>query len=715
MRVNVDVSAQDLQRILVSRFPTAAGLKSRRPAKDDDGVWVPLGQSVQIAGTTVPGGAFYFGTALSTAVKFGEEPSLVNTSLPIDLSQPDWKGSTLNYWPSYGSISPGERAAYVSWLASDRNWAEMPIGYVFIYFYGLERRVFVDKAEGPGELPWIRSEVERLRRVYGLNPSFTSYAERLVSAIDCLLDPSTESDPPEISEPSWAIPEGMKIGLGRICASGRPVPSNWALAWLLADPESYLRTPAKRCRQEFADLFAIRYHQRYGDGLVIKPNKTSLQIVYRPATRSFGEVAINVGDVPDVTALKKPIAALRDIAKECTESLDAYSRWLGRHADDAGSLTAVALLPAELVGENAGGELASITGWVERHLGEGGECLADGDDLAALWPGGSGRKLSRAESASLCVLLAKNGYGVEPDVRFGGPAVNGGPVVLFRQPLLSAPPEHWSRAVAMLDLALASVGSIDATSLPALAEQLSQSLELTPAQRLRASAHLRSVALRSPTLTAAKKAMATESQRSRQQVGQYLVDLVSRRGPIGPSQVSGLTRAFTALGLEPASMFTLIHEKASSPAVDPIEIQPTMARRRGEAIPPPPTNGNGVNLDPAVIAATMAQSEKASTLLGKIFTEDEPARPPVLVPTAPGTLGAPYLELLGKLAARSSWTLAEFSEAASALGLMPNGALEVLNEAALDLRGDPVLEGDGADDEEAVLEVNHDMVKELLG
>jgi hypothetical protein len=44
----------------------------------------------------------------------------------------------------------------------------------------------------------------------------------------------------------------------------------------------------------------------------------------------------------------------------------------------------------------------------------------------------------------------------------------------------------------------------------------------------------------------------------------------------------------------------------------------------------------------------------------------------------------------------------------SSLNLLPNRAIEVLNEAALDQSGEPVLEGDD------VLEVNHDALKELL-
>ncbi|MCL0859905.1 TerB N-terminal domain-containing protein, partial [Klebsiella pneumoniae] len=34
------------------------------------------------------------------------------------------------YWPSFSSLSPEARGAYVSWLASDRSDPSCPIGYV---------------------------------------------------------------------------------------------------------------------------------------------------------------------------------------------------------------------------------------------------------------------------------------------------------------------------------------------------------------------------------------------------------------------------------------------------------------------------------------------------------------------------------------------------------------------------------------------------------
>ena len=628
-QVRIGLSAQDLQRILVERYPNAAGLKATRKVVPDDGLWVPPGQLSQVGTWSLPGGAFYIGTALSAVDRYGSEPSLFNTSLPTDFTQPDWKGSTLNYWPSYADISPAERAAYLTWLASDRNWPEMPIGFVFIYFYGLERRVFADKADVPGELPWIRSEAQRLLRIYGSDPSFKSYAEKLISAVECLLGPAWQADPPEIAENSWTVPDSLKVGLGRIVANGQPIPCDWAFAWLLSDPQSYLRTPAHRCRDEFGRLFAIRYQQQLGEGLKIKRNKTRLEVKYYPASRSLGEAKIDVGDLPDVTALQVPIETLRELARECTDALDPFSRWLGRHPDDAGSLAAVALLPAELVGSVESKDLRGLVDLLERHLGDDQECAIACEDLIGRWPEGPRKKLSKADSASLCELLSKNGYGIEPDVRFGGPPLSGGEVVMFRQPELVGPMDGWRRIAATLDLASATIGSIDDGARKALVDQLVQTLGLTEEAWPRVSAHLRWHSLSPQALNLAKRALADEPYESRQRLGQYLVGLVTQRGAVGPTQVAGLTAAYKALGLEPAAMFNIIHQSATTPASGPIEIRPAGRPAIGETIPPtPPSDGGQVQLDPTVIAATMAQSERASALLGDIFVDDEPSPPP---------------------------------------------------------------------------------------
>jgi hypothetical protein len=105
----------------------------------------------------------------------------------------------------------------------------------------------------------------------------------------------------------------------------------------------------------------------------------------------------------------------------------------------------------------------------------------------------------------------------------------------------------------------------------------------------------------------------------------------------------------------------------------------------------------------------LASTAASTALLGKIFVDDElPVASASSLPHDPGNLNAPYRSLLSHLAARSSWSRPEFASLTASLSLLPNRAIEVLNEAALDQLGEPVLEG------EDVLEVNQDVVKELL-
>lgn len=85
-----------------------------------------MGFSVQIGGTNV-----------------GEEPSAIDIELP--LSSIPAVPTPLNYYPSYGALSPQQRTAYLMWLVDIT--APIDIGYVFIFYYGLERHLFFGNSE----------------------------------------------------------------------------------------------------------------------------------------------------------------------------------------------------------------------------------------------------------------------------------------------------------------------------------------------------------------------------------------------------------------------------------------------------------------------------------------------------------------------------------------------------------------------------------------
>lgn len=79
-----------------------------------DTLWVPCGRTIQHAGYTIPGGLIYFGNGLKSVTHWGEEPSLIDSSLPVFSDNPDREGRNMGYWPSYTQIHPTSRAAYLN-------------------------------------------------------------------------------------------------------------------------------------------------------------------------------------------------------------------------------------------------------------------------------------------------------------------------------------------------------------------------------------------------------------------------------------------------------------------------------------------------------------------------------------------------------------------------------------------------------------------------
>ena len=84
------------------------------------------------------------------------------------------------------TIAPACRAAYLQWLANGRHAQNAYIGYVFLYFYGLERRLLIDaqrSAAARAEREMLVAEIRRLLGIYGTNGSFRGYAEGLLAFV----------------------------------------------------------------------------------------------------------------------------------------------------------------------------------------------------------------------------------------------------------------------------------------------------------------------------------------------------------------------------------------------------------------------------------------------------------------------------------------------------------------------------------------------------
>ncbi len=253
----------------------------------------------------------------------------IDPRLPVLAEGADLAGEGMPYWPSYSGIGPQARATYLDWLASGRSDKRYSVGYVFLYFYGLEHRFFVDKP-GEDEKELLIAEVERLLGVYGNNRSVRGYLGTFVDTAQATL--GYEDNPePRLERSGYELPLSLRVTIGRMSREGSPIGADWLLRWYAAHPDYSLRTPATRAFPEFRALFGQLVDERFPEGIPVPMSKRTLRAQYHAASSEFVlDLEEYIGQVPDISRLSRPLNVAKTIAEEATDALDKYSRFLGR-------------------------------------------------------------------------------------------------------------------------------------------------------------------------------------------------------------------------------------------------------------------------------------------------------------------------------------------------------------------------------------------------
>ena len=664
------------------------------PAGFGEGRWVPPGENIEVAGVNLPGGLLYVGGRLN-APNGGTEPSLISGQ-QIVASEGNYCTSQMGYWPSYSGASPQTRRAYLNWLSDGRSNPDCDIGYVFLFFYGLERRVTVDSRSEPAarnDWPAIIVELRRLLAIYGeKSGSFNRYAGELLSWIE--LDEKSSQlykQPVPHFQRTYELPPYLRLALGQASVDRAPLPAHLALAWIRLSPECYLRTAATRCPNEFERLFAQRYYEILSLGLLLPKNRTKLKFVYQAASAGLrgANITRTFGDVPDVTALTAPIRKLMEIASQCTDELGSYSRLVGKDPGAAGALEGLLLLPATLWPAATQAKLRALT----TQMREGRLSLPLYELLAVL--GGAKQAVNRDRARGLARALEGVEIGMEPHV-LGGAKVPGeqDTIVLFAQPLMDS--DVGSRGeyqTASLTLQLASAvaqadGEFHDKEVTHLRAEIERWAHLSLAERRRLHAHLQWLTASPTTLAALKKKLEPLPTAARETLAVFMATLAQSDGFVSPKEVKFLEKVYKALGVESKRVFSDIHTAGSS----------------GTPVCTVQTEKHGFRLDLNRIAALQKDTMRVSALLSKIFTEDADGTSTPVAPmleqefedeaNVPLGLDEDHSALLRLLLSRPEWTRAELEDAAADLDLMLDGAMEQINEAAFDAFDEPLFEGE---------------------
>jgi hypothetical protein len=399
-----------------------------------------------------------------------------------------------------------------------------------------------------------------------------------------------------------------------------------------------------------------------------------------------------------VTAFEEPGTTLKSIAMDCLEQLDAYSRYGGRYPEQRKSVAALVLLPEALLRSSIERVLPDLGNWLETTLQDSIASVDVGTLFEKCFATTMKGSLRKKEAVVLAEFLERLDIGIEPDPRLGMLIPVHASVALFRlkQQGPRSVSDSYSAAAMALSLS-AVVWGAGKAGVPAddadFEREICSAFELSEGEMLRLRARRQWIANTGLQLASLRKAIGALSAQTREAVGDILLKLVHTAGEISPSKIDLLLQVYRLLRLNPEHVYSAIHAYAAGPVSLP-RTQTHPARYRSH--PPSQTpDSSDVAIDMDTVRAKTSESEQVSVLLRGIFVEeDQPGASEARKTQNVFGLDDRHSDFLTRILAKENWSRADLAALAAKCQVLFEGALDTLNDLALERYGDPLLEGE---------------------
>jgi uncharacterized tellurite resistance protein B-like protein len=472
----------------------------------------------------------------------------------------------------------------------------------------------------------------------------------------------------------------------------------------------------KRVSEQFGDLFRKRYIEKFGAGLDLKVSKRPLRFTYRPASNGLKEVACTIGNPTGVPSQFEPLA---DLWNQCVEDLRGLSR-VTAGVDGVLTVQAWEAMPVELR-EGVDHPLAHTIQSVIANARQGDTnepqhaTLVSAGSLGAAIGVEPRPKLTAAQSRRVADTIQHAGFAIEPDTRMTARAYAWDDRVAVFLPNDATQPDRsrYLGAACFLQLGLTIAeadGVVDPEELRRLSENIDAVFQL-PANEIQRLDALRAVLLSSGAdLSAVSKRLETLlTPDARRQAGRLLVAIAAASGSIDRKELTALRKCFRVLALPPEQLDQTVAQFLPQAGADFVTVVAGQSQVSGEPIP----SQNALRLNREAINAILAETREVATLLATamseesenelpasevttvVVTEERVSVAPTTSPAGPASdsgLPATYAPFLSALRARPSWNREEAVALARAHRVMLDGAIEAINECALEAGQTPLID-----------------------
>lgn len=644
-----------------------------------------------------------------------ETPACIPNKLSIGREVYEEKG-TLGYWPSYSEITPNQRANYLNWMQKGRRTELNDVGYIFIFFYGLEYRLLIQKKDK--EI--ILKETRRLLDLYGhLSGSLTGYFGNFIffNTIKDNIN-NLSLDTIKSFETIASLEKYNAVKLAWFYLKNIPLTAEEAISVVKDNNESNSKSiVVKRIPELLEKLFIHKYNQKYPEGMLLKVAKRDFDFNYHSASSGLYNEYIKM---PNVLGINSQFSYCVKIWNESIEELKKASTvfYKGNSID---SMAVYSELPEQLKEIRQHPLTKEVSNLIESAENmEIYKIIGISDMAKILEMDNSVDKLTLNQSKEISILCKDFGYLVEPDANITNKVYKvDDKIALFK---VNGPESLSSYNIYSLILELGVAvanadGNIDKKEIDHIMNLLEDNFALSSHEKIRINALKNVLVRQTPSINGLGKRLKSSLDENKiKTVAEFVVGISAIDGNIDKTEIKAMKTLFKAMELETNFLEELITKFQPSRNM-PIEIiSKSRNEDLGETIPSLIEVPENIQLDHDKIQAILFNTKEIAGILNEIFEEEEVEKP-IEKPAVAGLplinvkfdgLDSRYHELLNEILGKKEWEFKHFEELAKKYNQMPAGTLDVINEWADDMLGDFLIIDEGQN-----LIVNTELIEEM--
>ena len=696
--------------------------KTKRKVHDEyekEGIkWIPNGKNTIIDGQKIKGMVYVSYKHVPSYMYYHSDVkrAVIYARLPIAKVGNDYNARDVPYWRGYADMTKRERKTYLEFLSSTRDDRRYATGYILVYFDGLQHRFF---AEGTSEeeKKEILTETKRIMSCYGDNEIVEKQLGRFIFFVDIVMSNFKAAPVYDLNQKEFPIV--VTIELGKRIDRGERIPSDWALSWFLCHRKSRLRTPAKRCDEEFNRLFQILFKNKYPDGMKVKPPKQSIEIYYASASYDIRvrQSPTNEDGTPVsyVIDLKRPLKIFQKIADETMDQLGKLSNFLGRKPQCRNTVLSLAYMPERLRGEFCLNESDTQKKWLARLAGKGGVNLMQ---LVERLSGEKPEKLTQKILEDATNSLAMIGFGFAPDLNLvTGLSKQNEEVFLYQgsiEEFGKGNSKTYTNSILKIGagaFVASANGEISRTEKTFLRSLIDSNSSLSDSERNRIKANLEWFLRHPPSLSYFRKNLSESlSDELKTSIRKVIIGIAHSDGIVHNLEIAKIEQIYKLLGFNEGEVYSDLHAREVLDGT--ITVRPDSRRAAGDKVPNKRKRESTIALDNRKIDELTKEGEQVrevlDEVLGGVLTEvsEEVSEISANVGVL-GNLDHKNKKLLLELIEKEKWTDEEVKILTSKYQVMWKASLEEINEWARCQYDDILIEEyDGYD-------INETIVKDL--